>query len=102
MIHWKTNIEMGEGFIYDELEHKEMDYNYLKEIYVHENYIQRTKYLIRDVWDIEQLKELQEYLNELIEEKEEDEEEEARAYEGGKEDYLYDNYVAEQLEREDK
>tara|TARA_Y100000401_G_scaffold70781_1_gene56880 strand:+ start:3534 stop:3866 length:333 start_codon:yes stop_codon:yes gene_type:complete len=35
-------------------------------------------------------------------EEEYDEEEEARAYEGGKEDYLYDNYVAEQLEREDK
>ena len=102
MIHWKTNIEMGEGFIYDELEHKEIDYNHLKEIYVHESYTQRTKYLIRDVWDIEQLKDLQEYLNEIIEEKEEDEDKEARDYEGGKEDYLYDNYVAEQLEREDK
>ena len=31
-----------------------------------------------------------------------DEDKEAREYEGGKEDYLYDNYVAEQLEREDK
>ena len=33
---------------------------------------------------------------------EENEEAEAREYEGGKEDYLYDNYVADQLESEDK
>ena len=38
----------------------------------------------------------------MIDPKEYDEQEEARAYEGGLEDYLYDNYVAEQLEREDK
>ena len=32
------------------------------------------------------------------EEVEEDEESEARKYEGGKEDYLYDNFVADELE----
>ena len=35
-------------------------------------------------------------------EEEYDEDKEARDYEGGKEDYLYDNYVAEQLEERDK
>ena len=102
MKYWITNEEMGEGFIYDTKVHKHLDYNELISIETHEANTRRTKYLIRDVWSIEQLKELQEYLNELIEEKEEDEDEEARAYEGGKEDYLYDNYVAEQLESEDK
>jgi hypothetical protein len=38
----------------------------------------------------------------LDEAEEYDEDKEAREYEGGKEDYLYDNYVAEELEREDK
>lgn len=69
MIHWKTKEEMGEGFIYDELEHKENDYNHLTNIEKHEENTRRTKYLMRDIWSIEQLKELQEYLNELIEEK---------------------------------
>ena len=36
------------------------------------------------------------------EEEEYDEDKEARDYEGGKEDYLYDNYVADQLEERDK
>ena len=40
--------------------------------------------------------------NQFDDEEEYDEEEEARAYEGGLEDYLYDNYVAEQLDSEDK
>jgi hypothetical protein len=41
-----------------------------------------------------------EILEKLTEEEAEeyDEEEEARAYEGGKEDYLYDNFVADELE----
>lgn len=59
-----------------------------------------------ELWDDEewQLKKVIELVEmEITEEEEEeyDEEEEARAYEGGKEDYLYDNYVAEQLEREE-
>ena len=73
MIHWNTKEEMGEGFIYDELEHKENDYNHLTNIEKHEEVTLRTKYLISDVWNIKQLKELQEYLNELIEEKEAEE-----------------------------
>tara|TARA_R100000353_G_scaffold171759_1_gene136364 strand:- start:302 stop:547 length:246 start_codon:yes stop_codon:yes gene_type:complete len=35
-------------------------------------------------------------------EEEYDEDKEARDYEGGKEDYLYDNFVADQLESEGK
>jgi hypothetical protein len=42
------------------------------------------------------------YTLDEAEEEYDEEEEEARAYEGGKEDYLYDNYVAEQLEERDK
>lgn len=73
MLYWNTKEEMGEGFLYDELDHKKNDYNHLVDIECHEKITLRTKYLIRDVWDIEQLKELQEYLNEIIEEKEEGE-----------------------------
>jgi|TARA_Y100000033_G_scaffold9154_1_gene8327 hypothetical protein len=36
--------------------------------------------------------------NDKAEEVEDDEDKEARDYENGKADYLYDNYVAEQLE----
>ena len=39
--------------------------------------------------------------NNLNREEEYDEDKEARDYEGGKEDYLYDNYVADQLESEE-
>ena len=105
MKYWKTNEEMGGGFFYETKLHKHLDYNELIYIEKHEENTRRTKYLIRDIWSIEQLKELQEYLNQYLEEKEEedyDEEAEARDYEGGKEDYLYDNYVADQLESEDK
>tara|TARA_R100000781_G_C4075010_1_gene125779 strand:- start:1160 stop:1477 length:318 start_codon:yes stop_codon:yes gene_type:complete len=105
MKYWITNEEMGEGFIYDTKVHKHLDYNELISIETHEANTRRTKYLIRDVWSIEQLKDLQEYLNEYLEEKEEeeyDEDREAREYEGGKEDYLYDNYVADQLEERGK
>lgn len=38
----------------------------------------------------------------MNDEEEYDEDKEAREYEGGLEDYLYDNYVAEQLEERDK
>lgn len=45
-------------------------------------------------------KKVMEILEKLTEEEEEeyDEDKEARDYEGGKEDYLYDNFVADQLE----
>lgn len=73
MLHWQTKEEMGEGFLYDELDHKENDYNHLVDIECHEKITLRTKYLISDVWSLEQLKELQEYLNTLIKDKEIDE-----------------------------
>tara|TARA_R100001082_G_scaffold107001_1_gene80432 strand:+ start:1005 stop:1211 length:207 start_codon:yes stop_codon:yes gene_type:complete len=66
MIHWKTKEEMGEGFIYDTKMHKHHEYNELTSIEAHEVSTRRTKYLIRDVWSIKQLKELQEYLNEHL------------------------------------
>ena len=73
MLHWKTKEEMGEGFLYNELDHKEADYNHLVDIECHEKITLRTKYLISDVWSLKQLKELQEYLNTLIKDKERDE-----------------------------
>jgi len=58
-----------------------------------------------ELWDDEewQLKKVIELVEmEITEEEEYDEDREAREYEGGKEDYLYDNYVADQLEERDK
>ena len=72
MKHWKTKEEMGEGFEYNEKEHKEKKCNALWDIKPEEKNIMRTKYLIRDVWKSKQLKELKDFLDEKIEEKKSD------------------------------
>tara|TARA_R110002012_G_scaffold135637_1_gene289534 strand:+ start:254 stop:478 length:225 start_codon:yes stop_codon:yes gene_type:complete len=67
MKHWKTNEDMGEGFHYDEKHHKMNEYNSLIHVDTHEETTMRTKYLIRDIWDIQQLEELQRHLQDVIE-----------------------------------
>ena len=69
MRHWKTNEEMGSGWVYSREYHKEHFYNIIKKYYPHETTTMRTKYLIRDFWTIKQLEELKEYLDEQIEER---------------------------------
>ena len=71
MKHWKTKEEMGEGFEYNEKEHKENKYNALWDIKPEEENTMRTKYLIRDCWTNTQLLELKKHIDEVIEEKEE-------------------------------
>jgi len=71
MKHWKTKEEMGEGFEYNEKEHKENEYNALWDIKPEEENTMRTKYLIRDCWTNTQLLELKKHIDEVIEEKEE-------------------------------
>ena len=73
MIHWKTKEEMGNGFKYDEQEHKEVSYNSLLTIDKHEENTMRTKYLIRDVWsgDVKKLLDLKEHLDDILTELEE-------------------------------
>ena len=70
MKHWKTREEMGEGFQFNELEHEKNNYNSLEKIQPHEKNIMRTLYLIRDIWNLKQLKELQIELEEAIVNKE--------------------------------
>jgi hypothetical protein len=73
MIHWKTKEEMGNGFKYDEQEHKEVSYNSLLTIDKHEENTMRTKYLIRDVWsgDVKKLLDLKKHLDDVLTELEE-------------------------------
>tara|TARA_Y100000356_G_C11143484_1_gene226642 strand:- start:126 stop:359 length:234 start_codon:yes stop_codon:yes gene_type:complete len=71
MKHWKTKEEMGEGFEYNEKEHKKNKYNALWDIKPEEENTMRTKYLIRDCWTNTQLLELKKHIDEVIEEKEE-------------------------------
>ena len=66
MKHWKTKEEMGEGYQFNQDEHNENEYNSLVVIDEHETNTMRTKYLIRDIWDIEQLHSLKEFLEEEI------------------------------------
>tara|TARA_R100000149_G_C5853429_1_gene121484 strand:+ start:181 stop:399 length:219 start_codon:yes stop_codon:yes gene_type:complete len=66
MLHYKTKQQIGEGFVYNEKEHKEKKYNSLISPYAFEQNTMRTKYLIRDVWNLEQLQELQKFLVEEI------------------------------------
>lgn len=66
MLHYKTKQQIGEGFVYNEKEHKEKKYNSLINPYAFEQNTMRTKYLIRDVWNLEQLQELQKFLVEEI------------------------------------
>tara|TARA_Y100000114_G_scaffold140573_1_gene145572 strand:- start:303 stop:524 length:222 start_codon:yes stop_codon:yes gene_type:complete len=70
MKHWKTNEKMGKGFYHTKKEHKKYNYNYLVYVEKHERNTLRTHYLIRDIWNIEQLKELKEFLEEQITERE--------------------------------
>ena len=69
MLHWKTKEQMGEGFAFNEKDHKANEYNSLVSPYAFEQNTMRTKYLIRDIWDMKQLVELQEHIKEVIEDK---------------------------------
>ena len=71
MKHWKTKEEMGNGFQFNEKEHKENEYNSLINPMKHETNLMRTYYLIRDVWDRESKLKLKEFLDENIEESKE-------------------------------
>jgi len=66
MLHWKTKQEMGEGYQLNQDEHKDNEYNYLVVIDEHENNTMRTKYLIRDVWDMDKLLDLKNHLDDII------------------------------------
>ena len=67
MKHWKTNEEMGSGFKFDKKTHEQFHYNFLEKISKHEYNTMRTTYLIRDWWNLEQLKDLKEFLDNEIE-----------------------------------
>ena len=69
MLHWKTKQEMGEGYQYNQDEHNDNEYNSLVVIDGHETNTMRTKYLIRDVWDLEKLIELKIHLDDIINER---------------------------------
>ena len=69
MIHWKTKEEMGEGYQYNQDEHWVNEYNSLVVLDEHETNTMRTKYLIRDVWDLEQLVNLKIHLDDIINER---------------------------------
>ena len=74
MLHWKTKEQMGEGFAFNEKDHEINEYNSLVSPYPFEKNIMRTKYLIRDIWDLEQLQSLREFLEEEISNRETDSE----------------------------
>lgn len=63
MKHWATNKEMGSGFRYSKETHQEFHYNSLDKVSKHELNIMRTRYLIRDWWSLDQLKELKDFLD---------------------------------------
>ena len=69
MLHWKTKQEMGEGYQLNQDEHKDNEYNYLVVIDEHENNTMRTKYLIRDGWELEELIDLKIHLDDIINER---------------------------------
>ncbi len=69
MLHYKTKEQMGEGFAFNEKDHKSNEYNSLVSPYPFEENTMRTKYLIRDIWDMKQLLELQEHIEEVIADK---------------------------------
>ena len=68
MKHWQTKEEMGNGFQFNEKDHKENDYNSLNKPMEYETKLMRTFYLIRDVWDREQKLKLKEFLDDNVEE----------------------------------
>ena len=61
-----TKEEMGEGYQYNQDEHNDNEYNSLVVIDEHETNTMRTKYLIRDVWDIDKLLDLKNHLDDII------------------------------------
>tara|TARA_R100001015_G_C4521673_1_gene90511 strand:+ start:438 stop:656 length:219 start_codon:yes stop_codon:yes gene_type:complete len=63
MKHWVTEEEMGSGFRYSKRKHEYFDYNSLDKVSKHELNIMRTKYLIRDWWSLDKLKELKDFLD---------------------------------------
>jgi|TARA_R110000868_G_scaffold352998_1_gene614239 hypothetical protein len=69
MLHWKTKEDMGEGYQYNQDEHNDNEYNSLVVIDEHETNTMRTKYLIRDVWELEKLIELKIHLDDIINER---------------------------------
>ena len=69
MLHWKTKEEMGEGYQYNQDEHNDNEYNSLVVIDGHETNTMRTKYLIRDVLELEKLIELKIHLDDIINER---------------------------------
>ena len=69
MLHWKTKQEMGEGYQYNQDEHNDNEYNSLVIIDEHETNTMRTKYLIRDVWELEELIDLKIHLDDIINER---------------------------------
>jgi len=69
MLHWKTKEEMGEGYQLNQEEHKDNEYNYLVVVDEHETNTMRTKYLIRDVWDLDTLIDLKVHLDDVIQDK---------------------------------
>ena len=54
---------MGSGFKFDKGTHEQFHYNCLEKISKHELNTMRTTYLIRDWWNLDQLKELKEFLD---------------------------------------
>mgnify|MGYP003128378302 CR=1 FL=1 len=71
MKHWVTNQEIGEGFQYDEEEHEKFQYNTLLKPEKHERNLMRTYYLIKDVWNTQQLESLKIFIDEQISERKE-------------------------------
>lgn len=71
MKHFYTKEEMGEGFQFNQEEHNENEYNSLIVIDEHENNTMRTKYLIRDIWDMDKLLDLKQHLDDVISERKE-------------------------------
>tara|TARA_E500000318_G_C3558966_1_gene212463 strand:- start:43 stop:261 length:219 start_codon:yes stop_codon:yes gene_type:complete len=66
MIHWKTKEEMGEGYQFNQDEHNDNEYNSLVVIDEHETNTMRTKYLIRDVWDMDKILDLKKHLDDVV------------------------------------
>ena len=70
MKHWKTQIDMGGGFQYNQKEHEKLSYNSLLNVEKHEENTMRTNYLVRDIWNKKQIIELRDFINEEIKNKE--------------------------------
>jgi hypothetical protein len=71
MKHWKTQKEIGDGFQYNENQHKKYEYNSLIKVSKTELSTMRTMYLMRDIWTNKQLDDLLGHLKEIIKERKE-------------------------------